>query len=414
MPDVPLSILAATSELPWPLDSGGHLRSFHLLSRLATRCDVRLVTTGSDATAVGPLERSGVKVRIASQSAGRRPGDAARAVRAAIRSEPYVMYGRHNLPAVRRVLLEEIQALSPDVLYLDHLDSFAYAGVAPGAAVVGDLHNVYSLLAARAAEDQSAALLRAYLSREARLLATMEHEAAARADLLMTVSSQEEQYFRRAGAAHVCVVPNGVDCDRYANLPTGRAGGPPVVLFLGTMSWPPNASAARFLALSVLPAVRHRIPGARLRIVGRDPSPEVRSLAEQVGVEVTGRVDDVLPSLADAHVLAVPLEAGGGTRLKILEAFAAGLPVVSTPVGCEGIEAEPNRHLVVATRDRFAQALLELLENPSGGQRMAENARALSREVYDWNAIGATAFHAIRETLERRRGVYRRAGSSDS
>src|SRR5207247_2209260 len=147
----------------------------------------------------------------------------------------------------------------------------------------------------------------------------------------------------------------------------------------------PNASTAAFLAPEVLPRVRRWFPEARLRVIGKDPPPAVQALAGLPGVEVAGAVPSMLPHLAEAAALAVPLTAGGGTRLKILEAFAAGLPVVSTPVGCEGIRADDGGHLLVAEGDQFPTALGELLSRPDLGARLAARARDLARSLYDWS-----------------------------
>src|SRR5207302_6064687 len=129
----------------------------------------------------------------------------------------------------------------------------------------------------------------------------------------------------------------------------------------------------------VLPAVRRRVPGARLTIVGKGPSPELLALASADDhVHVAGHVPDVAPYFRTADVLAVPLEAGGGTRLKILEAFAAGLPVVGTPVGCEGITADDGVHLVVAERRDCAEAVAELMLDPSRRRALASRATQLA------------------------------------
>lgn len=408
----PRSVLAVTSELPWPLDSGGHLRTFHLLAAAARFYQVTLVTAAAGPVSTHQLEAAGIRVRLAQIGRARPLQEARKALLAAIAGEPYVMYRRHGRVGVRRALEREVRRSRPDILYLDHLDSFMYSPTAPGVLTVCDLHNVYSLLTARAAIEQEYSFRRAYLKREGRLLAKTEARVAAHGDLLFSVSEQEADYFRRLGGRRVCVVPNGVECDRYADLPTERSAGPPVIMYIGTMSWPPNSAAARYLALQVLPALQQRLPDARVRIVGRDPPPEVADLRRHPGVEVTGRVDDILPHLRDAHVLAVPLESGGGTRLKILEAFAAGLPVISTPVGCEGIAAEPDRHLCVAPRERFAEALISLLLSPQRRREMAEAARRLARNVYDWRIVGQTAVDAIESACEERLRQRRSSGGS--
>ncbi len=397
------SILAVTSELPWPLDSGGHLRTYHLLRCLARAHQVTLLApaVGSTACAVEALGAAGIETRVVASSLGGPVRQAAAAARAMLRSEAYVMFRRHRHSAVATALARVCRDVRADVLYLDHLDSFTY-GDCPGATVVGDLHNVYSRLLSRTAADEPWPIKRRYLEREAQLLARAESNAARRAHLLMTVSTDDQRHFSELGAPRVAVVPNGVDCARYADLPAGRRGAP-VVMFLGAMSWAPNAAAAEFLARDVLPVLHATLPDVRLRIVGRDPPSRIKGLADCPGVEVTGSVPDVRPYLRDASLLAVPLNAGGGTRLKILEAFAAGLPVVSTPIGCEGINATPGRHLVVAELEAFAGALAGALRQADRLAEMAVAARELVEERYDWDAIGRRASQAIIEAVASRR-----------
>jgi polysaccharide biosynthesis protein PslH len=269
-----------------------------------------------------------------------------------------------------------------------------------------DLHNVYSLLVRRTADEQTNVLKRAFLRGEAHKLDRIERRAARECQAVNTVSDTEAAHFRSLGAKQVHTVPNGVDCHAFADLPAGRDG-PPVVMFLGTMSWGPNAAAARFLAREVLPALRARVPDAVLTIVGRDPPADLLALNGTPGIEVTGGVPDVKLYLLRASALAVPLDAGGGTRLKILEAFAAGLPVVSTAVGAEGIAAQPGTHFALAERPAFAEATAGLLADRAAASRMAERARELARDVYDWSRIGRKAVEVVTSCV----GVPASAGS---
>jgi glycosyltransferase involved in cell wall biosynthesis len=147
--------------------------------------------------------------------------------------------------------------------------------------------------------------------------------------------------------------------------------------------------------------MRRRVADARVRIVGRDPPQRLRDAGQFPGVEIAGGVPDVIPHLAEARLLAVPLQAGGGTRLKILEAFAAGLPVVSTAVGCEGLGVVDGEHLVIAERDRFAGAVADLLANPARGQQLATRGRALAEERFDWGTVGQAACAAVAEAIAR-------------
>lgn len=395
-------VVAVTSEPPWPLNSGGHIRTFHMLAALARQTRLRVVcpTRPHEHAAIAALRARGIDMVSCSVTDRTTYGEAVRLLGALWRREPYVMYRRHAWATVRRAFESEVRAFRPDVLYLDHLDSLVYRDVAPQIPSAVDLHNVYSLLIQRAAREERQKWRSVFLAREARLLDAIERQCARAGDVLLTVSEQEAQHFRAAGAAAVHVVPNGVDCNALADLPTGRDNRP-TVLFLGTMSWGPNASAARFL-VELLPRLRLKVPDVTLLIVGRDPPADLAAMNGSPGVEVTGSVADVKPYLLRGTVMAVPLDAGGGTRLKILEAFAAGLPVVSTSVGAEGIEAIPGRHLVIAERTRFADALTDLLLAKERHHQIASEARRLARDKYDWAIIGPAAARRVAAITESR------------
>jgi glycosyltransferase involved in cell wall biosynthesis len=222
----------------------------------------------------------------------------------------------------------------------------------------------------------------------------MEERVSSVARLAFAVSDEDAAYFRHLRAT-VHVVPNGVECGAYSSIPAGQRLGTPLILYVGSLSWGPNASAARYLVREVLPRVRQDIADARVRVIGRNPPADLLELAAQPGVEVLPNVDHIQPHLREAHVVAVPLEAGGGSRLKILEAFAAGVPVVSTPVGSEGLSVCDGEHLLVAPREELAEAVVRLLRDRPLADRIAIRARDLVRGRYDWQAIGADACGAI-------------------
>ena len=343
-----------------------------------------------------PVRAAGIDV-IPAPLGERRPwGEASRMAGAFARREPYVFYRRHDRQAVRNALTAAIARETPSILYLDHLDSMLFAGLSPHSRIVADMHNVYSVLVERTAAEHPSWLRARYLEREARLIGRIEQRVATQVSLVMAVSHPEAAYYRKLGASRVEVVPNGVDCGYYAHLPVGRPTPPaPIVLFVGGLGWAPNVAAVEYLATTTLPRLRATYPHAIVRIVGRGDSDAIRALAALPGVEVTGGVTDVRPHLEQACVVAVALESGGGTRLKILEAFAAGIPVVSTPVGCEGIAGEHGRHLIVAPRDRFAEEIAGLFDQPAAGVRLATEARDLASTVYDWGVVGRHAAAVI-------------------
>jgi glycosyltransferase involved in cell wall biosynthesis len=399
-----ISVLAVTSELPWPLNTGGHLRTFYLLRALAQGLRVRLVSPtlpGQDSS-IASLGQVGITVcpvktgpRVAWQ-------EGLRAAAAAVRREPYVLYRRHERAAVRSELQRQMAVEPADILYLDHLDSLVYAGIGRQTPILIDLHNVYSTLAQRVSTEQTAQWKQWYLRREAKLLERMERRAAHLADQLFTVSEDERLYFEKLGARNVQVVPNGVDSEAFQSLRVGRAGQPPLILYLGNMSWGPNIGAAAFLAREVLPRLLKRYPAARLRIVGRSPTAETMALASLPCVEVIGDVPEIKSHLDQAKVLAVPLDSGGGTRLKILEAFAAGLPVVSTPVGCEGLDVRHEEHLLIAERDQFADGIGALFDDEEMAVRLALQARNLACQRFDWKIVGRVASVVVSELYSSR------------
>ena len=393
-PQRPL-VLAISSEMPWPLNSGGHLRTFHLLRSIAARFRVHLVVPAGtiDAGATEALANHGIRARTAPTPRGTAAGQVMKAAWWAATGQPYVMYGRHYHRALDAYVRSLAATLQPAIIYLDHLDSFNYRRGSVNSIAAIDLHNVYSVIAERSALEHSGPM-RAYLHREARLLHDVERRAARETDVLFAVSEQEAAYYRTLGSTNVHLIANGVDCARYEHLPSGRPEGT-LIVYVGSMSWRPNGDAAMFLARTVLPQVRRRHPDARLRIVGRDPAPELRALNGTNGIEITGEVPDVVPHLREAAVLAVALDVGGGTRLKILEALAAGLPVVSTPVGAEGLDLTPGEHLLVAPRSAFADAVDRILTDRSLGAALAVRGRVAVRNAYDWWTIGNSAAEAL-------------------
>jgi polysaccharide biosynthesis protein PslH len=410
---VSASILAVTSQVPWPLDRGGHLRTYHLLRALAKHFRVRLVAGAGPHTipSMAPFQDVGVVLCPVPLAARTFVGELPRIAAAAALGEPYVCFRRHDRTGMRDAVRLEITTDPPDILYLDHLDSMLFADLAPSTPKAIDLHNIYSKLMARTAQSSSG-MRRWYLERESRLLDRIERRAAETADVLFSVSQEERDHFAALGARHAYLVANGVDCAAYVDLPAGQRQGPPIILYVGTLSWGPNVAAARCLVREILPRIRARIPGARVRLVGRDPTAEVVALQSEPGVELLPNVGDVRPHLRAAHVLAVPLESGGGSRLKILEAFAAGLPVVSTPVGAEGLDASSGEHLLIAPMSELADAVAKVLMDEALANRLAISARTLVAARYDWAEIGRAACDAVSTLVGGDRAAASKAGAA--
>ncbi len=189
-----------------------------------------------------------------------------------------------------------------------------------------------------------------------------------------------------APVARIAVLPNGVDLDYFQPLPDP---GRPVLIFWGHLRYPPNADGIIWFCQEIFPIVREILPDAELLVVGKEPTPDVASLTRVPGVKVVGYVPDLRPYLSQASVAVVPLRFGTGIRNKILEAFAVSRAVVSTSVGCEGLDVKPGVHLEVADEPRaFAAAVVDLLRSPARRAYLATNGRRIVEQAYNWNAVG--------------------------
>jgi polysaccharide biosynthesis protein PslH len=196
-------------------------------------------------------------------------------------------------------------------------------------------------------------------------------------------------------------VPTGVDTAYFARAAT--APRPHHLVFTGSMDWLPNEDGMLYFVREILPLIRHEEPSATLSIVGRAPTPAVTRLGAEYGIEVTGRVGDVRPHMAAGSVYVVPLRIGGGTRLKIFEAMAMGLPVVSTTVGAEGLPVAPGVHVLVADDAAgFAAAVVGLLRDFAERTRIGEAGRQLVAERYDWSAVFGHLEQALEAASARR------------
>lgn len=393
---MPTRVLFLTHEPPLPLVSGARLRSFHLMRELAARGhDVSLF-------ALVPADPPGQEDRARLQALGERtelrpfePSRLGRAARMAAGTALGRAFQRDYFrdPASVAAAHRLIGELQPDVIVVGQLYMEPY--VPPelsAAAVVFDSHNVEQR---RVATMTRAGGLRALVARR-QLKPVAAHEAAVvgRVDRTWAVSEEERRHFDALAPGRVDLVPNGVDCD---GLPL-RAALPeaPEVLFLGRMDYGPNVDGVRHLLEDVVPHLRHR--DAVVRVVGANPPPSIGRLAEQsqLTVEVTGFVPATEPYLDAARVLVVSLRSGGGTRLKILEALARGLPVVTTSLGCEGLGLEDGRDALIADDPaQLAACVDRLLDDDELCRTLARNGRATVEQRFDWRAIGEAAERSL-------------------
>jgi glycosyltransferase involved in cell wall biosynthesis len=246
-------------------------------------------------------------------------------------------------------------------------------------------HNVETMIWRRLAANTDGALQRAYLRLQAARMCRYEREKCREASQVIAVSDADAERMREMfGLRHVLSVPTGVDTGYFERL--AHAEFKAHLVFLGSMDWMPNIDGVEWFVRDVLPLIRRSRPDCTLAIAGRNPSRSILDLAARDPLLiVTGALADVRPWLWGAQVSIVPLRAGGGTRLKIYESMAAGVPVVSTSIGAEGLTVHPPRDIRIAdTAEEFAAQCVRLLDSSAEREAISAAALALVRDRFSW------------------------------
>jgi len=290
-----------------------------------------------------------------------------------------------------------------DLVIADYLMSwihFADLEPRPTVPTIVFQHNVESLIWQRHVANTANPLRRWICRREWLLTRAFEDHAARYATGQIAVSEEEERTFRdERGMKNILGwVPTGVDCDYF----TPSTATAPVLAFLGSMDWHANVDAVEYFVRQSYPSIKARCPDVRVLLIGRNPTPAVRALAaEDPSIEVTGTVDDVRPYLARASIMILPLRVGGGTRIKVFEGMAAGLALVSTSIGTEGLPVVDGENVLLADEPAaFADAVVSLIQNPARRQRIAATALTWVRENFSW-ATASQKFLALAQKVLR-------------
>ena len=392
-----LKLLFLCQTLPYPPDGGVWIRTYHVLRLLARAFDItalcfeRAATSGNGAASDIAASRdalgrfAAVEVFPISQkhSRLRYAWDHLRSV--ALR-RAYTAY-MYDSSAYDKRLTDLVRTNDFDLVHVDSLGDLAgYLPACRRIPVVCVHHNVESALLQRRAAIERSEWRSAYLRYQSRLTEELERRWCERVALNVAVSEQDRATLKRiAPAARVAVVPNGVDIEEFQPDRTKGNG----VAFVGGTNWFPNRDALDFFCDEILPQVRAARTGVPVRWIGSASTEQRRYYFERYGVEVTGYVADVRPYMREAACHIVPLRAGGGTRLKILNSWAMGKAVVSTSVGCEGLAAEAGENILIRDDPTdFANAILAVLDDDELRRRLGERGRATVEQLYSWEVIG--------------------------
>jgi len=394
-------ILWLKTELLHPVDKGGRIRTYQMLRALArTHEIVYLTLDDGSATASERAQAAEYAAEVVAapftapaRGTGAFYADLARNLFSPL---PYAI-AKYHVPAFTDAIVQ--RSTDVDVLVCDFLAPAVNLPPRIQVPAVLFQHNVEAEIWRRHAEVAGSMIARRYFRSQWRRMVRFEGEACRRFDRVVAVSDQDAGHLRATyGAGDVTAIPTGVDLDYFEPSVRGGARSTELV-FTGSMDWLPNQDGIEWFAAEVWPLILAGQPDATLTVVGRNPGARVRALADRhPAVSVTGTVPDVRPYLRRAAALVVPLRIGGGTRLKIYEAMAMGLPVVSTTVGAEGLPLTEEAHFLRADEPAtLAAACLRLLRDPARAMALGTAGAEFVRSRFGWDSV-AESFATICET----------------
>jgi glycosyltransferase involved in cell wall biosynthesis len=381
-----------------PTDRGAQIRTLGTLKELHKRHEIHFAALNAPENLEGPRRSSEYSTRhiAVDHSAPRRGSLAILPQLAGSLLNPVPM-------AVSRYYSAEFRRQIDALIAAEHYDSIVcdFLAAAPNLTDMGPAvlfqHNVETTIWQRHVEQSHSLLRKLFFQMQARKMEAYERKICRAAKHVIAVSEIDAARMKRMFSLDtVSSVPTGVDVEYFAS-PANPA---PVsdIVFCGSMDWLPNVDAVEYFLAEVLPIVRKSLPRATFIIAGRSPDARVlKAVQGHTGVSITGKVDDMRPYLWGSKISIVPIRIGGGTRLKIYECMAAGLPVVSTTVGAEGLLYEDSEDIVLADDPAgFAAACVRLLSDDSARHRLGCNALLRAQNEFSWSAV-SRQFEAILE-----------------
>ncbi|MCE5199277.1 MAG: glycosyltransferase family 4 protein [Armatimonadota bacterium] len=383
-------ILFLAHLFPLPLDSGGKIKSFHTLKILSSMHDVAVlayVRNQDEMQRLDELRHVCSSVTIVSLVRGKFRNVAD--LTSSLISRKSFIVSRDYRREMQEAFTRLVGDFQPDVVHIDHLQMAQFVDFNASYRTVLDNHNVECMIIKRIAESSKSTMERMCASIEWPKLRAYELDACRRCDAVLTVSEEDKatlQEFNQS-LANIHTVPIGVDTDYFASVE--RVNNSKNIISIGTMYWPPNIDSMLYFYREILPLVKREVPDCTLTIIGQRPAAAIKKLESDPAVKVTGTVDDVREPARDCGAFVVPLRSGSGVRVKILNAFAMGLPVVSTTVGVEGITAKHGEHLMIADSPAdFSRCVAQVLKDPWLAEKLGNNGRKLVAESYSWQKVG--------------------------
>lgn len=380
-----MNVLVVSAHLPFPPRWGFGTRVYQLMRQIAARHDATLLCYAAPGDPNVERLRSEFPVEVVERKPASVAGKRVEQLLSLTSRVPYDCRTSHSRE-MQRVIDRLCGEQRFDVIQLEStlLTLFDFPRDVP---IVLDEHNVDYEVYARMHESEHSPLRRSFYRLEQARFRAYEQRWWRRVAACVMTSEREAEIVREhAPETPAHVVPNAVDVDYFR--PAGNGVEPRTIVFNGVLDYRPNIDGVNFLVDEVLPLVRERHPETRLTVVGRGSTDDVEALKRR-GVDATGEVDDIRPYIHRAHVVAVPIRMGSGTRLKVVEGLAMGKALVSTTLGCEGVDVHDGEHLLIGdTAEAFAAQVLRLFDDAALAERLGAAGRALMEREYSWEAAG--------------------------
>jgi len=392
-----MKVLMLTPYLPYPLVSGGQIRTYNLLKALSKSHEITLFALIKDeAERKHTTELLKYCKKITLFKRTRHPFVPRNILLAGFSSYPFVV--TRNLPlGMKKAVSRELTEGDYDLI---HAETFYMMPNIPPT-------NIPIILAEQTIEylgyqdymKKANPLLKPILSIDVNKIKYWERYYWNKADKLITMSEEDKQFIERelGHITNTSVVANGVDLD-FFSATKKKLPKDPTVLFVGTFKWLPNIEAVDEIVHKIWPLVLAKLPNAKLKIVGFSPTPKIKGYAKDPSITVLGGIDDIREAFATSHMLLAPIRSGKGTRYKVLEAMITATPVVATTLAAEGIDLRNGENVLIAdTSTDLAAATVKLLKDPSLQQSLGFSGARLVRENYSWDTIAKELDYVYKE-----------------
>jgi len=401
------TLLVVSPFCPYPAESGGKIRVFHILKELSQRFSITVLALAEPNDNIAEA-RTGLDFIEHLITIPIRSGRTWQFLRL-LRNLPQWLTGTPAEISIKYSpeLLKECRHLAAKghfdcvQLELPHFIQYAPPFLAAGIPTILVSHDISYVTQWRRASIAQGPTRRIW-EREARLMETYERRAWPRFNSIIAMSEVDRQeILRYSGGTPVQVVPNGVDTHRLQIHDEGKT---PTLIFVGWTRHAPNRDGLQWFLDTIWPDIRQAHATARFVVISRSlPQDLYERVSNDPRIDYLADIEDAYPAVGKSWVSIVPLRIGSGTRLKILEAMAVGTPVVSTSVGCEGIATHDGEGIIIAdTPKEFRNAVLTMLNDHSARAKISVNARRVVEEQYDWMVIGAAAADAVTAAIRHK------------